>query len=176
MMKAKKKDSDSEDEQDTKKANAKEVNKEPANGSDDEGERDQAAQVKAAPPKAAAPPPAPTSTAGQPQTTEQEEYLEIAVARREDLNLTNMKEFISRPPPRGKMVQCTIMRDKSNMSKKFSPKYHVYLSVNDSKTEGTDLYLMTGKKLGVKATSSYYIGHEKNNFDKESPHLVAKLK
>lgn len=63
------------------------------------------------------------------QQTEPEEYIEIVIARPEDLNFTNMKNFITNPPPKGKMVQCTIMRDKGKLSKKFSPKYHVYLSV-----------------------------------------------
>lgn len=35
---------------------------------------------------------------------------------------------------------------------------------------------MTGKKRGIKTNTSYYIGHEKNNFDENAPHLVSKLK
>ena len=103
------------------------------------------------------------------QETEQEEIIEIVVAKLEDLNLTNMKWFVLNPPPKGKMMQCTIMRDKTKLIKKFSPKYHVYLS-------GTQSYLMTGKKRGVKASSSYYVGTEKSNFDKDANHLAAKLK
>lgn len=101
--------------------------------------------------------------------TEGEEYIEISVAQIEDLNLTDMRAFITSPPPRGKMVQCTIIRDKSKIGKKFSPKYHVYLSNSQN-------YLMTGKKKGVKLSSSYYIGFEKNNFKKGASHLVAKVK
>ena len=68
------------------------------------------------------------------------------------------------------------MRDKTNFTKKFSPKYHVYISVRPLITKGTQHYIMTGKKQGVKASSSYYIGVEKNNFEIGSPHLVCKLK
>lgn len=64
------------------------------------------------------------------RNTEQEEYIEIVIATPADLNLTNMKHFVTNPPPKGKMVQCTIMRDKTKLSKKFSPKYHVYISVS----------------------------------------------
>lgn len=109
------------------------------------------------------------------QHTEPEEYIEIIIARPEDLNLTNMKHFITNPPPKGKMVQCTIMRDKTKLSKKFSPKYHVYLSVN-THNKGTEIYIMTGKKRGIKTSSSYYIGYEKNNFEKGAHHLVCKLR
>lgn len=107
--------------------------------------------------------------------TEQDEYIDIKIARPEDLNLTNMRNFITTPPPRGFMVQCTIMRDKTKLSKKFSPKYHVYLSVEPA-NQGTEIYIMTGKKRGIKASSSYYIGYEKNNFEKEAGHLVCKLR
>jgi Tub family len=110
------------------------------------------------------------------RNTEQEEYIEIVIATPADLNLTNMKYFVTNPPPKGKMVQCTIMRDKTKLSKKFSPKYHVYISVSPCLNQGTQHYIMTGKKRGIKASSNYYIGTEKNNFEKGAPHLVCKLK
>lgn len=117
-----------------------------------------------APPQQAAP-----AQAQAAQKAPQEEYIEIIVARPEDLNLTNMRMFVTSPPPKGKMVQCTIFRDKTKLVKKFSPKYHVYIS-------GTQTYLMTGKKDGVGWSSKYYIGYEKNNFKPDSHHLVGKLK
>lgn len=43
--------------------------------------------------------------------------------------MSDMNKFLTSPPPKGKMVQCTIVRDKSSFAKKMSPKYHVYLSV-----------------------------------------------
>ena len=138
---------------------------------EEEGEEEEAEEQQSAPvrtgPVPAGPPTA--EQVRQRQETEQEEFIEIIVAKPEDLNLTNMKWFVTQPPPKGKMVQCTIMRDKTKLVKKFSPKYHVYIS-------GTQHYIMTGKKRGIKASSSYYIGTEKNNFEKGADHLVAKLK
>lgn len=75
----------------------------------------------------------------QEQQVDHEEYIEIVVARPEDLNLSDLMVFATSPPPKGKMVQCTIMRDKTSLAKKFSPKYHVYISVSsaDSRAPST---------------------------------------
>ena len=100
------------------------VSKQPLKGLEDSEDEKDVKAVQAAP--------RPVVGSQQPQDnnpTEQQEILEIIVARPEDLNLVDLRTFVMSPPPRGKMVQCTIMRDKTNFTKKFSPKYHVYISV-----------------------------------------------
>lgn len=98
----------------------------------EEPESDSGDDIKPVPKKPQnGPPVAGPRTEAEVQNTEQEEYIEIVIATPADLNLTNMKHFVTNPPPKGKMVQCTIMRDKTKLSKKFSPKYHVYISVGD---------------------------------------------
>jgi len=93
----------------------------------------------------------------------------MAVAKPENLNLENPRNFLMNPPPRGKLVQCTIIRDKSGLAKKMCPEYHVYLC-------GTDIHIMSAKKTGWMKSSNYFIGYEKKNFDRGASHLVAKVK
>ncbi len=96
-------------------------------------------------------------------------FVTMAVAKPENLNLENPRNFLMNPPPRGKLVQCTIIRDKSGLAKKMCPEYHVYLC-------GTDIHIMSAKKTGWMKSSNYFIGYEKKNFDRGASHLVAKVK
>ena len=51
--------------------------------------------------------------------------VDIDVAKLTDLDQTDMNKFQHTPAPKGKMIQCTITRDKSTVGKKFLPVYHV---------------------------------------------------
>ena len=41
-----------------------------------------------------------------------------------------MMKFIKNPPPQGKIMQVSILRDKSGIKNRFWPKYHVFFSEN----------------------------------------------
>ena len=104
-----------------------------------------------------------------PPEDELNAFVGMVVARPQDLNLKDRKGFLLSPPPKGKMIQCTVHRDKSGIAKKMCPEYHAYLS-------NTDIHIMSGKKTGWMKSSNYFIGHGKTNFERGADHLVAKLK
>lgn len=45
-----------------------------------------------------------------------------------NIDITNLKNFIVTPFKKDKIIQITIVRDKSDFSKKLYPLYHVYFS------------------------------------------------
>lgn len=45
---------------------------------------------------------------------------------------TNIKSWLMNPAPRGRLFQCTIVRDRSGIANKIYPKYHIYLSVSQA--------------------------------------------
>eukprot|EP01016_Furgasonia_blochmanni_P040554 TRINITY_DN5186_c0_g1_i5.p1 TRINITY_DN5186_c0_g1~~TRINITY_DN5186_c0_g1_i5.p1 ORF type:complete len:257 (-),score=20.35 TRINITY_DN5186_c0_g1_i5:299-1069(-) len=79
-----------------------------------------------------------------------------------------MKAFLTRPAPKGYLLQCTSKREKSGFARLF-PKYHCYLS-NGSR------YLMSAKKRGGNTTSNYLLTMSKNDFNKSSPAMLGKLR
>lgn len=82
--------------------------------------------------------------------------------------ITDMKAFLTTPCPKGYRIECTIKREKSGMAR-FYPKYHCYLSNGPQ-------YLMSGKKRAHNATSNYLISYNKNDFKKNSPYCLGKLR
>ncbi|CAD8064639.1 unnamed protein product [Paramecium sonneborni] len=68
------------------------------------------------------------------------------------------KHFLLNPAPRGGMIQCTIKRDRSGMSR-FYPKYHLHVS-------NGFLYLMSAKKRACNNTSNYIISMSREDLEK----------
>ncbi|CAK81757.1 unnamed protein product (macronuclear) [Paramecium tetraurelia] len=68
------------------------------------------------------------------------------------------KHFLLNPAPKGGMIQCTIKRDRSGMSR-FYPKYHLHLS-------NGFLYLMSAKKRACNNTSNYIISMSREDLEK----------
>ncbi|CAD8076104.1 unnamed protein product [Paramecium sonneborni] len=72
--------------------------------------------------------------------------------------LHGKKYFLLNPSPKGGMIQCTIKRDKSGMSR-FYPKYHIHLSNGFQ-------YLMSAKKRACNNTSNYIISMSREDLEK----------
>ncbi|CAD8160111.1 unnamed protein product [Paramecium pentaurelia] len=68
------------------------------------------------------------------------------------------KHFLLNPAPKGGMIQCTIKRDRSGMSR-FYPKYHLHIS-------NGFMYLMSAKKRACNNTSNYIISMSREDLDK----------
>lgn len=62
------------------------------------------------------------------KTLTPEEYNK-KVFKIKELDLNDMKKFIMAPPPKGKIVQVSILRDRNGLKNRFYPKYHVLFSV-----------------------------------------------
>ena len=45
-----------------------------------------------------------------------------------EMNLHDRLKFIKTPPPKGKVIQISIIRDKTGFKNKFYPKYHIHFS------------------------------------------------
>lgn len=95
--------------------------------------------------------------------------MHVLIGKLSDLDLDDLSLFAVTPPPKGKIIQCTIVRDKSSVGKKLLPVYHQKLSAEDT-------YLMTAKKRGFNKTSNYVISSSPKEFDKKSPFCVGKLR
>ena len=91
------------------------------------------------------------------------------IATMADLDLEDLTAFVTRPPPKGKIIQCTIARDKSSVGKKLLPVYHLKLSAEFA-------YLMSAKKRGFNKTSNYVLGTDPKNMDKKSAACVGKVR
>lgn len=74
------------------------------------------------------------------------------------------------PPPKGRVVQVTILRDKSGFKNKLYPKYHVFFS------EDINKHLMSVKKKAGGKGTNYSISLDKKDFSKKSSFSLGKLK
>jgi len=73
------------------------------------------------------------------------------------------KHFLLNPPPKGGMIQCTIKRDRSGMSR-FYPKYHMHIS-------NGFLYLMSAKKRAINNTSNYIVSLAREDMQKKENYI-----
>ena len=80
-----------------------------------------------------------------------------------------MYEFLTSPLQKGVLLQCTIKRDKSGITNKLFPLYHVGLS-NGFK------YLMSAKKKGFNKSSNYYISLNQNDPTRNDNYLLGKVR
>ena len=51
-----------------------------------------------------------------------------------------MKKFIMSPPPKGRVIQLTVLRDRSGFRNKLYPKFHIFF------TENINYHIMSAKK------------------------------
>eukprot|EP00586_Coscinodiscus_wailesii_P008433 CAMPEP_0172523110 /NCGR_PEP_ID=MMETSP1066-20121228/293488_1 /TAXON_ID=671091 /ORGANISM="Coscinodiscus wailesii, Strain CCMP2513" /LENGTH=664 /DNA_ID=CAMNT_0013306167 /DNA_START=747 /DNA_END=2741 /DNA_ORIENTATION=+ len=92
------------------------------------------------------------------------------------------KNFLMNPcPKRAGVVQCTVVRNKTGRNKLF-PEYSVYLVKNNSdkivkiKANNKSLFLMSSKKRPNNKTSNYLISMLKNDYHRNSPNILGKLR
>ena len=86
----------------------------------------------------------------------------------ENIDIFDMKQFLTKPIPKGMIIQMTIRRDKSGFAR-FYPKYHLHLS-------SSLRYLMTGKKRSSNKTSNYLMSMSKTELTKKSANFLGKVR
>lgn len=67
------------------------------------------------------------------------------------------------------LIQCTIKRDKSGLTKKLYPKYDMIFSDND-------IFIMTGQKMQLMRSAHYVVTLEKETMIKKAPGYLGKLR
>ncbi|EAR90133.1 Tub family protein (macronuclear) [Tetrahymena thermophila SB210] len=112
-----------------------------------------------------------------PVTQQQNEQIQQNIAQNksptsvyiaENIEIFDMKQFLTRPIPKGMIIQTQIRRDKSGFAR-FYPKYHVHLSSGMR-------YLLTGKKRSNNKTSNYLMSMSKTELSRKSPHFLGKVR
>ena len=76
--------------------------------------------------------------------------------------------FLCEPIPRGKVLECTLRRDKSGFNR-FYPEYTLYTS------DGIK-YLLSAKKRSGNATSNYLMSLDKNDLGSKGANFVGKVR
>lgn len=65
----------------------------------------------------------------QPAQTQQPALNVPKIFQDSEFPKTNIKSWLTFPAPRGRLIQCTIVRDRAGLTNKIYPKYHIYISV-----------------------------------------------
>jgi hypothetical protein len=86
-----------------------------------------------------------------------QEY-ERQVLKISEMELTDTRKFIMTPPPKGRVVQVTILRDKSGFKNKLYPKYHIFFS------ENINYHVMSARKKPGSKSANYILSLSKKNF------------
>ena len=103
-----------------------------------------------------------------PQMT-YEEY-EKKVLKISEMDLKDMKKFITTPPPEGRIIQVSIIRDRSGIKNRFYPKYLIVFS------ENINHYIMSAKKKSRNKSTNIVLSLDKNDFNWKSENCIGKLK
>ena len=75
-----------------------------------------------------------------------------------------------RPLPEGmRPLLCSIIRDKSGFSKKFYPKYDMFLS-------NSAIHLISGQKMQIMRSAHYIVSLERETMKKEAPGYLGKVR
>lgn len=82
--------------------------------------------------------------------------------------MRDMKRFLTRPVPKGIMLQCSISRKKSGLSRIY-PKYYMHTSENNT-------FLLAAKKRANNRTSNYLISMKKDALSVKSPYYMGKVR
>jgi tubby-related protein 1 len=82
------------------------------------------------------------------------------------LDVSDTRSFLGQPPPKVGMIQCYILREKSNIH---GNKYSLYL-------EDKDLFLLSSVKRKHNKTSNYLISLDKEDLNRDSGHFYGKLR
>ena len=103
----------------------------------------------------------------QKMTTE--EY-ETKVLKINQMDLKDMRKFVLNPPPKGKVIQVSILRDKSGFKNRFYPKFHVFFS------ENINYHIMSACKRPGNKSSNYILSLDKKDFKRKSKNCLGKLR
>lgn len=85
------------------------------------------------------------------------------------LDMSDIRSFLSNPVPKGGTVQCFIKRNKSGLKGKMYPIYELYL-------ENPRKLLLAAKKRTNNKTSNYLISMDRNSLEKDSAAYLGKVR
>ena len=106
----------------------------------------------------------------QTQTNITYKEYEKRIMKISEMNLKNMKEFIMNPPPKGKIIQVSLIRDRSGIKNRFYPKYLVVFS------ENINHHILSAKKKSGNKTKNIVLSLSKNDFNRKSENCLGKLR
>ena len=98
-----------------------------------------------------------------------DEY-EKKVLKINQMDLADMKKFVLNPPPKDKIIQVSILRDKSGFKNRFYPKFHVFFS------ENINYHIMSACKKPGNKSSNYILSLDKKDFSRKSKNCLGKLR
>eukprot|EP01113_Clastostelium_recurvatum_P041545 TRINITY_DN6617_c0_g1_i1.p1 TRINITY_DN6617_c0_g1~~TRINITY_DN6617_c0_g1_i1.p1 ORF type:complete len:449 (-),score=86.48 TRINITY_DN6617_c0_g1_i1:30-1376(-) len=84
------------------------------------------------------------------------------------IDLTDMHEFVIRPPPKGGMVQCRIVREKSGLDRLY-PHYSLFL-------EESNTFLMAARKRKKSKSSNYLMSLARGASSRDSTSFIGKVR
>jgi tubby-related protein 1 len=87
------------------------------------------------------------------------------------LDLSDIKNFLFTPAPRGIQIQCYVVRNKRGMNKMF-PTFELYMDGPQFENK----FLMAAKKRSSNKTSNYIMSMDLDSFEKEASGCVGKLR
>lgn len=82
------------------------------------------------------------------------------------LDFTDIRTFTMRPPPKGGMVQCRIVREKGGL---MHPHYHLFLEENGC-------FLLSARKRKKSKSANYLISLDKTDMARDGPNYMGKLR
>jgi tubby-related protein 1 len=85
------------------------------------------------------------------------------------LDTSDMRRFLTTPPPPGRTVKCTIKRNKKGLMNRMNPSYELMY-------DDENLFLLAAKKRGKNRTSNYLISMDKGDMNKDSKSYIGKVR
>ena len=113
------------------------------------------------------------NTPKKPYRPTSSEYAKMIIPVKK-LNLSKPAHFANNPIKKGKVIQLTVVRDKSGFTNKFFPKFHLYFS--EGFATDKRVHLMSARKRGGNKSSNYIISLSKTDFDRKSVNCLGKLR
>ncbi len=87
-----------------------------------------------------------------------------------ELKLKDVRAFIMKPAPKNRVIQVSLLRDKSGFRNRFFPKFHVFFS------ENINYHIMSARKKPGNKSSNYILSLSKKNFKRNSEDCLGKLR
>lgn len=105
-------------------------------------------------------------------TIPQESYqdYEKMVLKISELDLKDMRSFIMRPAIKGRVMQVTLIRDRSGIKKKFFPKFLVVFS------ENINHHILSAQKKAHNKSSNIVLSLSQQDFSRKSENCLGKLR
>ena len=83
--------------------------------------------------------------------------------------MSDKRQLITQPPPKGKYMHMTIVRNKSGFLNAFYPVYHMYFS------ENMNIHVLSAKKKSKHKNPSYVFSMSKKDFNEKKDQVLGKI-